>query len=68
MLAASPWGTALKTFVAVLLGAAVSDWAGAGAINLMDWQSWVIAGCVSAVPVVVNYLNPSDPRYGKFDG
>lgn len=65
MLAKSPWGTAFKTFIAVLLGAAVSDWAGAGVINLMEWQSWVIAALVSSVPVIINFLNPDDSRYGR---
>jgi hypothetical protein len=25
----------------------------------------VIAACVSALPVIVNYLNPADGRYGN---
>lgn len=64
-LAASPLGTAFKTFVAVVLGAAVADFASDGSISLGNWQTWVIAGLVSAVPVVVNWLNPADARYGK---
>lgn len=67
-LAASPLGTALKTFAAVALGAAVADWSGSGAISLGNWQTWVIAGAVSAVPVIVNWLNPEDYRYGRVDG
>ena len=64
-LAGTPLGTALKTFIAVLLAAVVGDWATAGEISLSNWQTWVIAALVSAVPVVVNWLNPADSRYGK---
>ena len=64
-LATSPLGTAVKTFVAVVLDMLVADWVSAGAISLDRWQSWVIAGLVSAVPVVVNWLNPADTRYGR---
>lgn len=64
MLATHPLGMAFKTFLAVLLAAAVGDWATHGAISLGNWQTWVIAALVSALPVVVNYLNPADTRVG----
>lgn len=61
----SPLATAFKTFVAVILSAAVADWATDGVISLGNWQTWVISAAVSALPVVINWLNPMDPRYGK---
>lgn len=64
-LAATPLGTALKAFVAIVLTLAVSDFAAHGSIDFGAWQTWVIAGLVSAVPVIVNWLNPADGRYGK---
>lgn len=64
-LANTPLGTALKTFVAVLLSGVVASWATDRAISFDKWQTWVIAGLVSALPVIVNWLNPSDSRYGK---
>lgn len=64
-LANTPLGTALKTFVAVVIAGAVADFSTDGAISLARWQTWVIAGLVSAVPVVVNWLNPADVRYGN---
>lgn len=64
-LANTPLGTAVKTFVAVVLAAAVADFSTDGSISLSHWQTWVIAGLVSALPVVVNWLNPSDTRYGN---
>lgn len=64
-LASTPLGTALKTFLAVVLAAGVGSWATDGAITLDAWQTWVIAGAVSALPVIVNWLNPDDARYGR---
>lgn len=64
-LASSPLGTALKTFIAVVLSGAVADWATDGAISLANWQTWVIAACVSALPVIINWLNPEYTSYGK---
>lgn len=29
------------------------------------WQGILIAGLVSVIPVVINWLNPSDTRYGR---
>ena len=68
-LAGTPLGTAFKTFLAVVIAAAVADFSTDGAITFGRWQAWVIAGLVSCVPVVINWLNPSDARYGvKPDG
>lgn len=64
-LAATPLGTAAKTFLAVVIGAAVADWSGAGDISLANLETWVIAGLVAAIPVVIDYLNPEDHRYGR---
>lgn len=67
-LAKSPLASAAKVFVAVLLGVVVADWVDAGTISFDKWQTWVIAGLASAVPVLINWLNPSDPRYGRNAG
>jgi hypothetical protein len=29
------------------------------------WNAIAIAGAVAVLPVVINWLNPADPRYGK---
>jgi len=39
-------------------------------INLFTWnldmvENLLAAGFVSTLPVIINYLNPQDPRYGK---
>lgn len=67
-LALSPLASWLRTFVAVLLSAAVADWATAGAISLANWQTWVIAGLTSVIPVVVRWLNPADGAFGRDRG
>ena len=61
----SPVGTAAKVFVAVFLTMVVADWSNHGCINWESWQLWIIAGLASAVPVIANWLNPSDSRYGN---
>ena len=63
-LANTPLGTAFKTFLGVVIGAAVVDFTTTQDIAFDHWKMWVIAGLVSATPVVINYLNPSDSRYG----
>jgi len=63
-LASTPLGSAAKTFLAVIVAAGVADFSTDGTINVANWQTWVIAGLVSAVPPIINWLNPSDGRYG----
>ena len=65
-LASSPVASAVKAFVAVMLSMVVADWVASGSISFDKWQTWVIAGLASAVPVIINWLNPADPRYGRF--
>lgn len=64
-LASSPLGSAVKAFIAIVLSMAIADFVSKGTINFASWQTWVIAGLASAVPVVINWLNPADTRYGK---
>lgn len=63
-LARSPLATAVKVGVSVILAMAVADWTATGSISFDKWQTWVIAAAAAVLPVVVNYLNPSDDRYG----
>lgn len=64
-LARSPFATAFKVGVSVLLAMAVAEWSSTGTISFDKWQTWLIAAAASALPVIVNYLNPQDDRYGK---
>lgn len=61
----SPLATAVKVGVSVVLAMAVADWTQTGVIGFGKWQTWVIAACASALPVIVNYLNPAFTNYGK---
>lgn len=61
----TPLGSAIKIFIAVMLTMIVADWTNHGRIDFESWQTWVIAALASAVPVVVNWLNPLDHRYGR---
>lgn len=61
----SPLASALKVGVSIILAMAVADWTSTGEISLSRWQAWIIAAAASMLPVVVNYLNPTDGRYGK---
>jgi hypothetical protein len=60
----SPLASALKVGISVILAMAVAEWTQSGTIAFDKWQTWVIAACASALPVIVNYLNPQDGRYG----
>jgi hypothetical protein len=62
-----PVGSFLKVFVAVTLGAFLGDLAGLTEFSdvFSQWQGWFITGLVSAVPILINWLNPADPRYGR---
>ena len=60
----SPIASAFKVGVTVILAMAVAEWTQSGTIAFDKWQTWVIAACASALPVIVNYLNPADGRYG----
>ena len=63
--AASPLASWLRVFAAVILSAAVADWATKGTIDFGSWQVWVISALVSALPTAVRYLNPSDVEFGR---
>lgn len=36
-----------------------------GGFSGIDWEAIGIAGVAAAGPVILNWLNPNDPRYGK---
>lgn len=64
-MASSPLATILKTFFAVLFAGAVTDFSHNGMMDFGQWQTWVIAALVSVLPMVLNWLNPEDTRYGR---
>jgi len=58
-LASSPLGSALKVGVAASLGWVVSN------PNTLNMPPVIAVGLVTAIPVLINWLNPADGRYGK---
>lgn len=64
-LADTPLGSAFKIFLGFAFAAALATWTSNGSISFDSWQTWVIGGLGVALPVVINWLNPDDPRYGK---
>lgn len=58
-LATSPTASFLKIMVAAGLGA-VASWAATAQIHPL-----VVAVAAAVIPVVINWLNPADVRYGN---
>ena len=58
-LATTPEGTFLKIALGAALGA-LASW-----ITTADVHPLVVAITAAVVPVVINYLNPDDTRYGR---
>ena len=59
--ATSPIASFLRHFLSILIASAVADFAQRGAFDLANWQTWLIAALVSAVPPFLRWLNPVDP-------
>ncbi len=64
--ARSPYASALKSFIAIVVALAVAEWSKSGTIDFSSWQTWVIAALASAVVPALNASNPSDDRYGAY--
>ncbi len=51
--------------LAILLGAVLLTWTSEGQISWDHWQTWLIGALAIATPIVINWLNPADGRYGR---
>lgn len=60
-----PVGSWLRVFVATILAAALADLTAGDADLLNHWQTYLIAGAVAVLPVLVAWINPADPRFGR---
>lgn len=61
-------GSWLKVFITAVLSEYLI--LKANGLSLFDWNKQTIealltAGVVAVIPVIINFLNPNDPRYGK---
>ena len=57
----SIYGSWLKVFVSAILTMIVIK----GDIYLITLKDCLNAGIISILPIIINYLNPHDKRYGK---
>lgn len=58
--ATSPIASFLRHFLAIVIASAVAEFAKVGAFDFSNWESWLIAALVAAVPPFLRYLNPVD--------
>lgn len=58
--ASSPLASFLRHFAAIVIASAVAEFAQSGAFVFGNWQSWLIAGLVAAVPTLLRWFNPAD--------
>jgi len=65
---AGPVGSWIRVFVAAMLSAWLLDLSNAAVIDFAKWQTYVVSGLVSVLPIIVAFLNTSDPRFGKTTG
>lgn len=55
----------VKSWFAVFLSAVITSVLTALATDVWDWRSILFAGLVAVLPVIRNWLNEADPRYGR---
>ena len=57
----SIYGSWVKVFVSAVITMIIAK----GDIFLISLKECISAGVISLLPIVINYLNPLDTRYGK---
>jgi hypothetical protein len=55
----------LKVFLATILTLFIADGADLFAVDAVDLKAWLAAAFAAAIPLVINYINPRDTRYGN---
>lgn len=55
----------IKVFAATVLALFLADGADVFAVDANDLRTWLAAGFAALLPVVINYINPNDGRYGN---
>ncbi len=61
----SPAGSWVKVFLAAVLGFVLTNISNGVDVFSIDWKSLLSAGIASVLPVIINWLNPNDTRYGN---
>lgn len=54
----------LNIFVATMITLFITDGADIFAVDATDVKAWLAAAFVAVLPLIANYLNPRDTRYG----
>ena len=57
----SIYGSYIKVFLSAILTMIIAK----GDIYLVTLKECLGAGIISILPIIINYLNPNDTRYGK---
>ena len=57
----SIYGSWLKVFLSAILTMVMAK----GDIYMVTLKECISAGIISILPIIINYLNPHDKRYGK---
>lgn len=57
----SIYGSWLKVFLSAILTMVIAK----GDIYMVTLKECISAGIISILPIIINYLNPLDKRYGK---
>jgi hypothetical protein len=57
----SIYGSWVKIFLSAILTMVIAK----GDIYLVTLKECISAGVISILPIIINYLNPNDTRYGK---
>lgn len=57
-------GSWLKVFVATILSLVLVNMSNGQDIFSMDWKQLISGAIASLLPILINWLNPNDPRYG----
>ena len=57
----SIYGSWIKIFLSAILTMVMAK----GDIYLVTLKECISAGIISILPIIINYINPNDKRYGK---
>jgi len=57
----SIYGSYVKVFLSAIITMVIAK----GDIYLVTLKECFSAGIISILPIIINYLNPNDTRYGK---
>jgi hypothetical protein len=53
-------GSYLKVFITIVIGMVITH----GSIWGINWKDFANTAVISFLPIIINALNPKDPRYG----